>query len=182
MLSEEQKKKVLKLCREAIFSYFTNTEPKIEDKFLSEKQGVFVTLKLNEELRGCIGFPEPVYQLGKAIVFAAKAAAFEDPRFPQLKESELKKIKIEASVLTKPQLIKVKKPEEYIEKIEVGKDGLIVNDGFQSGLLLPKVAEEYEWDAKEFIEQTCVKAGLPTDAWKDKDTKVFKFQAQVFGE
>jgi len=182
MLSEEQKKRVLELAREAIESYFQHKEPKFDDKFLSKKHGVFVTIKLGDQLRGCIGFPEPTYTLGEAIIQASRAAAFNDPRFPELNESELKDIKIEVSVLTEPDEIKVKKPEEYIEKINIGTDGLIAKKGFQAGLLLPQVATEWGWDSKEFLQQTCVKAGLTIDAWKDADTKIFKFQADVFSE
>ena len=182
MFSEEQQKKVLNLARESVKSYFQHKKPEYDEKFLCEKKGVFVTIKLNEQLRGCIGFPEPIYALGDAIIQSAQAAAFSDPRFPALGKSELKDIKIEVSVLTKPEEIKVKKPEEYFEKIEIGKDGLIARKGLQSGLLLPQVATEWGWDSKEFLQQTCVKAGLSIDAWKDTDTKIFKFQVQVFSE
>jgi AmmeMemoRadiSam system protein A len=182
MLSEEQKKRVLELCREAIASKFADSELKFDEDFLSEKCGVFVTIKINEELRGCIGFPEASYSLGEAIVESARAAAFNDPRFPPLTESELNKAKIEVSVLTKPEHVKVKEPEQHIEKIKIGTDGLIARKGALSGLLLPQVATEWGWDAQEFLQQTCIKAGLPADAWKDADTKIFKFQAEVFSE
>ena len=182
MLSEEQKKRVLELARDSIKLYFENKKPEFDEEFLKNKQGVFVTIKLNNELRGCIGFPEPTYSLGKAIIEAAQAAAFSDPRFPPLDKSELNEIKIEVSVLTKPEVIKAKKPDDYIKAIEIGKDGLIAEKGHVSGLLLPQVAVEWKWDAKEFLQQTCIKAGLNADAWKDPETEIFKFQAQVFSE
>ena len=132
---------------------------------LTEKRGVFVTLYKKKHLRGCIGFPEPILPLGIALIKAAKAAAFEDPRFSPLSTSELKEIKIEITLLTKP-----KKTDP--KKIKVGKDGLIIKKGFNSGLLLPQVAVEYKWDAKTFLEQTCLKAGLDKDAWKDAESSI----------
>jgi hypothetical protein len=182
MLAEEQKKRVLNLARESIETYLENKKPVFHEKFLSEKQGVFVTIKIADQLRGCIGFPEPVYALGKAIIEAARASAFSDPRFPPLGKSELKDARIEVSVLTKPKEIRADEPEDYVKKIKVGEDGLIVRGRGRDGLLLPQVAAELGWDAKEFLQQTCIKAGLPADAWKDPDTKIFKFQADILSE
>ncbi|MFC1728227.1 TIGR00296 family protein [Nanoarchaeota archaeon] len=177
MLTQEQGKKLISLARHSIETFLSKTELELNDyKEFSEKQGVFVTLKINGELRGCIGFTEPIFPLYNAIAKAARAAAFEDPRFPSLEKEELEKIKIELSVLTKPELI----DKDYT--IEVGKDGLIVQYGTYSGLLLPQVATEQGWDSETFLEQTCAKAGLPTDTWKDRDCKVYKFQAQIFEE
>ena len=167
------------LARESIKAAFDNKKlspPK------SELSGVFVTLYEGEELRGCIGFPEPVEPLYVAVVDAARAAAFEDPRFPPLKKSELSKIRIEVSVLTKPELIEVSSSSEYLKKIKVGEDGLIVRCGFDSGLLLPQVAVEYAWTVEEFLENTCMKAGLPADCWKSLKCRIFKFQAKIYKE
>lgn len=155
------------------------------DKRYENKRGVFVTLHSfpGMELRGCIGMPYPTMQLWQAIIEAATSAAFSDPRFPELEASELDKIIIEISVLTEPMEIEwKKKPEELLEKIYVGKDGLIVKNGYASGLLLPQVATEWKWNNEEFLCQTCGKAGLDSDAWRDKETRVLKFQAQIFKE
>ncbi len=169
-------KKLIELARQAIRSEFTGKKIKVlEDKKLREKRGVFVTLKKKGELRGCIGFPEPVMPLNKAVVQAAKYAAFSDPRFPPLKKEELGKIKIEISILTKP---KICKPED----VEIGEDGLICEYKRYYGLLLPQVATEHKMSREEFIEAVCMKAGLSRDAWGKPDFKLYKFRAQIFEE
>ncbi|MFH1324214.1 MAG: AmmeMemoRadiSam system protein A [Nanoarchaeota archaeon] len=185
MMSLAQGKKLIKLARDSISSVFSDTEIKVKDdikKEFSEELGVFVTLNKHEELRGCIGFPEPVYPLYNGVIEAAKNAAFSDPRFNALDEDELKEVTVEVSVLTKPKQIIVEKVEDYVKKVKVGRDGLIVRSDFGSGLLLPQVATEYKWDSKTFLEQTCNKAGLPVDMWKDNRCKIYSFQSQVFSE
>lgn len=170
------KQQLIKIAREAIESEFSKKDVHIPleiQDLLTEKRGVFVTLYKNKQLRGCVGFSEPVLPLGIALIKAAKAAAFEDPRFLLLEELELKQIKIEITLLTKP-----KKTDP--KKIKVGKDGLIIKKGFNSGLLLPQVAVEYKWDTKIFLEQTCLKAGLSKDAWKDAE--VYTFQGEIIKE
>ncbi|MBU0628420.1 MAG: AmmeMemoRadiSam system protein A [Nanoarchaeota archaeon] len=184
-MSLAQGKKLIKLARDSISSVFSDTEIKVKDdikKEFSEELGVFVTLNKHEELRGCIGFPEPVYPLYNGVIEAAKNAAFSDPRFNALDEDELKEVTVEVSVLTKPKQIIVEKVEDYVKKVKVGRDGLIVRSDFGSGLLLPQVATEYKWDSKTFLEQTCNKAGLPVDMWKDNRCKIYSFQSQVFSE
>ena len=174
---------LIKLARESISSYFLQKEPDISIvKQFSDKQGVFVTLYKNKQLRGCIGFSEPVFPLFEAIIKSARSAAFEDPRFPPLQKEELKHIKIEISVLTVPSLIEVKKSDDYLKKIKIGKDGLIIRSSLGSGLLLPQVATEYNWDVKEFLGHLCEKAWLKQDAWKDINNQIYKFQAQIFKE
>jgi len=115
---------------------------------------------------------------------ASFSAAFEDMRFHALKKDELDNIVFEVSVLTEPKLIIVKNPKEYLKKIEIGKDGLIVEYDFYKGLLLPQVPLQFEpnWDVETFLEQTCVKSGLLPDMWLDDKTKIYKFQAQIFKE
>jgi uncharacterized protein len=140
---------------------------------LREKRGTFVTLWL-EELRGCIGFPYPVKPLAEAVQEAAISAALQDTRFPPVRLEEMAHIEIEISVLTVPKAIEP-------EQIKVGVHGLIVSRGNRSGLLLPQVAIEYQWDAETFLSQTCVKAGLPESAWKEK-ANLFAFEAQIFSE
>lgn len=142
---------------------------------LKEKRGAFVTLKKNGRLRGCIGYIEARKPLYQAVSEMALAAAFNDPRFPPLKREELPELDIEISVLTPLKKIK------DIHEIEVGKHGLYVVKGFHSGLLLPQVATEYRWDRLTFLQETCYKAGLPADAWRDKDTDIYIFSAEVFG-
>jgi len=185
MLSLDDGKAFLKLARESVRTSFSKQELKIDKgliKKFSEKQGVFVTINKNKELRGCIGFPEPTYPLYDAIVKGSRSAAFEDPRFPSLEQNELDDVEFEISVLTVPELIDVKEPEEYLKKIKIGEDGLIIRGMLGSGLLLPQVFPEWKADEKKALEMTCSKAGLPADCWKDRSNRIFKFQAQIFAE
>jgi uncharacterized protein len=185
MINLSQGKKLINLARESISCYLSNKDVNVKD-FISEFSdilGVFVTLNKEGKLRGCIGFPEAVYPLYEGVIKAAQSAAFSDPRFSAVEKDELSLISIEISVLTKPMLIKVKKASEYVDEIKVGSDGLIIRSSQGSGLLLPQVATEYNWDSKTFLEQTCVKAGLSPDSWQDvEEISVYKFQSQVFSE
>lgn len=179
-------KAAVNMARTVIEEYLQGNEPpgfKLPDKF-KKKGGVFVTLHTypSENLRGCIGFPEPHFKLYQAITDAAVSAATHDPRFPKVKYKEMKKIIVEVSLLTPPELIKVKEPKELLKKVKIGRDGLIVERGFARGLLLPQVPVEWNWNTKTFLEHTCNKAGLPLDAWKDKKTKFYSFEAKVFSE
>ncbi|PIN87322.1 AMMECR1 domain-containing protein [Candidatus Woesearchaeota archaeon CG10_big_fil_rev_8_21_14_0_10_44_13] len=184
MFNLEQGKKLVRLARYSIETHFSREKISIEEykKDFPVKQGVFVTLTKEGELRGCIGFPEPTHQLYRAVFEAARSAAFEDPRFPPLQKKEFDDILIEVSVLSVPELIEVNKPEEYLKKIEIGKDGLIIRGIYGSGLLLPQVPVEWKWDADDFLQQIGVKAGIDQNAWKDIDNKLYKFQAQIFSE
>lgn len=186
MASLEQAKTLVKLARDSIQAGFSGKKVKpsraIVNEF-SEPRGVFVTLNLDNQLRGCIGFPEPVYPLYHAVLDAAQSAAFKDPRFPALTKEEFPNVIVELSVLTLPSLIGVRNPEDYFKNIQVGKDGLIIRGTFSSGLLLPQVALEQKWDAKTFLQQTCVKAGLQPNDYTDYDNcRVYKFQSEVFAE
>jgi len=178
-MNQVEKTALLKSARQAISSYFSEKSPEFPEK-PEDMLGAFVTLHIDGNLRGCIGFPEPVMPLNKAIPELAIAAAFQDPRFPPLAHEELGRISIEISVLTEHELIEGP-PEKYAEKVEIGRDGLIVR-GMGNGLLLPQVATEQGWDAREFIENTCMKAGLPDQAYLEPDNKLYKFQADVFSE
>jgi uncharacterized protein (TIGR00296 family) len=148
--------------------------------------GVFVTLNRvrggEHELRGCIGYPYPVKALVEAVVDVSQGAAFEDPRFPSVKAAEMDEIVVEVSVLTPPEVVRVDDPRHYPEHVRVGEDGLIVRRGGRSGLLLPQVAVDWDWDAEEFLSQCCVKAGLPPDSWLLPGTEVRRFQALIFAE
>ena len=184
-LSEKEGKELIKLARESIKSVFSNSLLKIDDNIKSrfdKKQGVFVTLSIKGELRGCIGYPEPVFQLYKAVVNAAKSAAFSDPRFNPLDKEDFKQVDIELSVLTVPELIKVRDAKDYLNSIKVGEDGLIIRSELSSGLLLPQVFTEYKCDIVKALEMTCKKAMLNKDEWKNLDNKIYKFQAQIFKE
>ena len=183
MLKPSQGKRLLKLARNAVQSFYSKKMLKYsrEKKEFSQPQGIFVTLTLHGKLQGCIGFPYPTMPLAEAIVEASRSAAFHDPRFKALEEKEFKKCKIEISVLTKPEEILVK-GQGIVNEIKIGKDGLIVALGGFSGLLLPQVALEYKWSSLEFLEATCSKAGLPKNAWLNPQCHIFKFQAQIFKE
>lgn len=143
--------------------------------------GVFVTLNTNDDLRGCIGFPLP-RNLAKALPEAAIAAASQDPRFSPVKPSELDMITFEVTVLTPPEEIKVDDPAQIPSRIKVGRDGLMIKQGYYSGLLLPQVPIEYGWDVIEFLDHTCQKAGLPRGCWKERHAKVFSFEGIIFKE
>lgn len=149
-----------------------------------EKSGVFVTLTTHPDgdLRGCIGYPEPLIPLADALRDSAVSACSRDPRFPPVKAAELDHIRVEVSLLTPPEEVAVKRPLDLPGSIAVGVDGLILQRGWNRGLLLPQVPVEWGWTAEEFLSQTCVKAGMSPDAWLLEGTKVLKFQAEVFSE
>lgn len=185
MLSLEEGIKAVRLARNVVEHYVqNNTTPTSELKgIFLEKQGVFTTLHTfpDHNLRGCIGFPLPIMSLKEALIESAKSAT-RDPRFPQLEENEVNNIIIEVTILTKPELIQVTQPKDYLSHIEIGRDGLIVEQGFYKGLLLPQVPVEQGWRKEEFLSHTCMKAGLLPDAWVDKNTKISKFTGQIFTE
>ncbi len=185
MLNLEEGRFLVKLARKSIEEYLTTGKKSMPGSFpekFREPCGVFVTLTKGEELRGCIGFPLPRLPLIEAVVEAAISSARSDPRFPPVNLEEMKEIKVEVSVLTPPELIRVKDPRDYPKLVKVGRDGLIVEWGGFSGLLLPQVPVEWKWDAEEFLCQTCMKAGLGADCWLRKDVRISKFSAQVFTE
>ena len=185
-LSDSDGVVLVKTARRAVTGFLSNgnrikLEPDLEEKF-SFNSGVFVTLNNPDGLRGCIGFPMPEKKLAHAIVDGAIAAATEDPRFPSVKTNELNDIVFEVTVLTPPIEIDVYDPMEYLEKIKVGRDGLIIRHSFSSGLLLPQVPVEYGWNTEEFLQHTCEKAGLARDAWKNESIKIEKFEGIIFKE
>lgn len=150
---------------------------------LREQDGVFVTLEHypTKALRGCIGFPRAVAPIGEAVIDAATAAAFEDPRFVPVSHKELDRLLIEVSVLTAPVEIEGSAPMRY-KKIKVGRDGLVAKYGLYEGLLLPIVAVEQRWDEKRFLEETCIKAGIPASSWMQPNVKMYTFHTRVFRE
>jgi uncharacterized protein (TIGR00296 family) len=148
-----------------------------------EERGVFTSLHTypGKGLRGCIGIPQPVKPLIDAVIESAMSVT-QDPRFPPLAANELDRVIVEVSILTKPEKIRVHHFTEYPERVEIGKDGLIIRNGLQSGLLLPQVPKEYGWDSKAFLEHLCLKAALPSDAWTYEGTEIFKFRSEIFSE
>lgn len=175
--SEEEKRKLKEIAIKTIEAVVRGKKPpqfKDVPARLKQNFGVFVTINKHGNLRGCIGhiYPDkPLYLICQQM---ARAAALEDSRFKPVRESELPDLEIEISVLTPFERV------TDINEIVIGRDGLIVRRGYLSGLLLPQVATEYGWDVVEFLENTCEKAGLPRDAYKLKDTEIYKFSAQVF--
>jgi len=185
-LSDSDGVVLVKTARKAVTEFLSNgdrikLESDLEEKF-SFNSGVFVTLNNPDGLRGCIGFPMPEKKLSHAIIEGAIAAATEDPRFPSVKTNELNDIVFEVTVLTPPVEIDVSDPTEYLEKIKVGRDGLIIRHSFSSGLLLPQVPVEYGWNVEEFLQHTCEKAGLTRDTWKNESVKIEKFEGIIFKE
>jgi len=177
---------LVKTARRVVTEFLMNGKKiemggKFQEDF-SFKAGVFVTWNNQVGLRGCIGYPLPGKKLSDALEDAAIAAATEDPRFSPLRTEELDSTTFEVTVLTPPVKIEVKEPKEFLSKIKVGKDGLIVKYGYNSGLLLPQVPIEYGWNEKEFLEHTCEKAGLPKDCWTKAGIEIRKFEGIVFKE
>ena len=180
-LSKEHGKKLKDIALSAIRSKAmgTRTKSTVKDEKLKKKAGVFVTLKKAGELRGCIGYTHPVFELWNATQKAAVHAAFSDPRFSSIRKDELESLDVEISVLGPMELIKVQSPED-IASLKIGTEGLMVTSHDTSGLLLPQVATEFGMDALEFLEATCEKSGLPEDAWKDPRVSIYKFSARIF--
>ena len=185
-ISEKDGQILVKTARMVVTDYLKNeSKTELGKKFqedFSFNSGVFVTLNNPLGLRGCIGYPLPDKKLFNALEESAISAATEDPRFPPVKFEELDSITFEVTVLTPPTKIEVNDSQEYLSKIKIGQDGLIVKSGYNSGLLLPQVPVEYGWNEKEFLEYTCEKAGLPKEYWQKEDVEILKFEGIVFKE
>ena len=178
LLNREEQEKLLKIARVSIENALRKREnPEVTDinDSLKKLGGVFVTLNKQGRLRGCIGFPEAVLPLYQAVSQAAVSAALKDYRFPTVTQKELSDIEIEISALSPLEKI------SDVEKVEVGRHGLVIRKGIYSGLLLPQVPVEYGWDRTEFLERICEKAGLPRGAWRG-NVELYIFTAQVFHE
>jgi len=180
ILNHEEKQVLLKIARDTIEDYVKNRHipPIAVDDYsnLQQPAGVFVTLTKNKQLRGCIGYIKPIAPLAQAVSKMAIAAATEDPRFSPVTKDELKEIKIEITVLS--ELTRI----SNIDQIEVGRHGLYLVKGGNSGLLLPQVPIEQGWNREEFLTHTCYKAGLPANAWQEKDTEIYIFTGLIFHE
>ncbi len=195
-LSVEEGAFLVRLARRAVEEYLERAviidPPPDTPKSLLEKSGVFVTIErivvnpvtrqARRELRGCIGYPEPLFPLAEATIRSAIAAATEDPRFPPVTPRELDEVVFEVSVLTKPEPVQYTDYRELLDKVKVGRDGLLVEYGLARGLLLPQVPVEEGWDVEKFLSYSCLKAGLPEDFWRTGKLKVYTFQAQIFVE
>jgi len=177
-LTPEEERACLTLARRALEHYFATggeLRPPVRSGPLKERRGAFVTLTVDGELRGCVGYPTPVKPLDETIVEMALAAAARDTRFAPLRPDELERLKIEISVLGLPE------PAADPAEVRVGRHGIIVSKGFRRGLLLPQVPVEHRWDRETYLDHGCLKAGLPAGEWK-KGAKIEVFTAQVFSE
>ncbi len=179
MLSDQQKRRLIEVARQSLHAAVAGGPPpdlQTDDPQLLEPRGAFVTLKKAGQLRGCIGYIEPRVPLIEAVADNAESAALHDPRFTPVTSEELPDIELEISALTP--LV----PVTDVEEIEVGRHGLVISRGPYRGLLLPQVPVEWGWDREEFLEHTCLKAGLPADAWRREDAELVSFEAEVFSE
>ena len=176
--SEEFRSALLQWARQAIVEAVSRGQLPAEipqhGVFL-ERRGVFVTLHVRGRLRGCIGVIETQETLGESIMRCAVGAALHDPRFSPLKTEELEGLYIEISLLSAPAPIRP-------EAIEIGRHGLLVISGARRGLLLPQVATEHQLDPQQFLQETCRKAGLPLEAWREGGTEILGFTCEIFSE
>ena len=184
MISEKAGEYLVTLSKDTI-KHFLNkgtlmVKPENYPVELDEELGVFVTLNKNNNLRGCIGYAEPIKPAIDATMEVAISAAFNDPRFNQVSKDEFDDLDFEVTVLTKPELIEVAHYKQYFDEIEIGRDGLIIQKGYARGLLLPQVASENAFTTEEFLDHTCMKAGISADSWMDESCDVYKFQGQIF--
>jgi AmmeMemoRadiSam system protein A len=176
-LTKDDKATLYAIARTAIECAAVGKKPpalEIKSDILKESRGAFVSLHRHGNLRGCIGHIQPTKPLYRTVQDMAIAAAFQDPRFEPVSSGEIDELDIEISVLTPMKKI------ENIQEIEIGKHGLYMVKNIYHGLLLPQVATNYGWNKKTFLEHTCMKAGLPQDAWTDRDTEIYIFSADIF--
>ena len=176
MISAREQQELLALARSALEARVRGLEPPRVEHDGDVPAGAFVSIHRCGELRGCLGRLEGDWPLPRLITHLASIVADSDPRFASVRPEELGDIAIEISILTPEQ------PVTRLEEIEIGRHGLIVDDGRRRGLLLPQVASEHGWDARTFVEHTCRKAGLPPTAWPHGGARLFAFEAQVFSE
>jgi AmmeMemoRadiSam system protein A len=187
VLSDEDKVLLLRLAKEAISSEINSLEINSDIlkavKEFDFKHSIFVTLTKDNKLRGCMGHIIPIAPVWQAVIECAKSAAFHDPRFSPVKHGELPFIKVEISILTPMEKIVVDNPGDYPKKIKIGNHGLFIEAKTgETGLLLPQVFPEWNADSVKALNMTCEKAGLPSNAWKNKEMNIFTFEAEIFGE
>lgn len=178
MLSRNERISLLEIARQSVLAELEGNDykPDASSPTLNEKRGVFVTLHKKGDLRGCIGYITGVKPLYQAVHEMAKEAAFHDPRFVPVGRGELSEIDFEISVMTPLKKI------EHIDEIQTGKHGLFMKRGMNSGLLLPQVAVEYGYDRDSFLMQTCLKSGMEPSCYRDEDTDIYIFSADIFSE
>jgi hypothetical protein len=180
--------KLVRLARTAVESYLKNGKIITSTIKSNKKAGIFVTLyqidssNSEKKLRGCIGHTIPSWNIHDTVISAAINAATKDPRFIALSQEELENVIFEVSVLTKPTLIQVDNTKAYQSEIVIGRDGLLIESKYGSGLFLPQVPVEQKWTIAEYLTNLCYKAGAPVDAWKLPDSKLYKFHTIVFSE
>jgi len=177
-LSEEDRKAIRAAAREGVVYAVQHgrSGPAISNQgIFAQPCGLFVTLHVSGKLRGCIGMIEARDTLGENLARCAADAALHDPRFSPLRAQELQHLEIEISLLTPLYPLR---PEE----VEIGKHGLLIERGMRRGLLLPQVATEHHLNCEEFLAETCHKAGLPRDAWKEPDTRLYGFECEILAE
>ncbi|MCB5266445.1 MAG: AmmeMemoRadiSam system protein A [Candidatus Cloacimonetes bacterium] len=175
MLSDIQKKSLLQLAYDVIYSrLYRSKYASPQDPLFEQKRGIFVSLHINKALRGCIGYIVGYKSILDSVKEMAIAAAFRDPRFPPLEADELPDLEIELSILSELELV------QDLSEIVIGRDGLYIQHPLGSGLLLPQVATEWGWDRQTFLNQVCQKAGLPKSALQDEDSKIYRFEAEIF--
>jgi len=174
--SHDERLTLLRIAHVSIQSQLADEALSLEapTPHLAEKRGAFTTLYVRRELRGCVGYVFPVASIYRTVAETARAAAFEDTRFPPLSAAELPELEIHLSVLSPLQPVR---PEE----VELGRHGLLVSLDGRRGLLLPQVPVEHGWDRETFLQQTCRKAGLPLDAWRH-GASLEAFTAELFGD
>jgi len=177
-LSESDRRSALELARNAVIlavSHRKLADLIPHEGIFAERRAVFVTLQVRHRLQGCIGVTEATEPLGEAIVRCAASAALEDPRFAPMREDQLGELSIEISLLSSLEPITP-------DSIEIGRHGLFIQLHAQRGLLLPQVAIEHQFTREQFLEETCHKAGLPPEAWRDPEAHLFGFTCDVFSE
>jgi uncharacterized protein len=177
-LSEAEREAILELARQAVTEAVCRNRPLQEipkTGVFDERRGVFVTLHVAKRLRGCIGTIEPKERLGESIARCAAGAALDDPRFSRMRPEEIAHLEIEVSLLTPLQRIEP-------EQIEIGRHGLMIEQELHRGLLLPQVAVEHKLNKEQFLRETCYKAGLRPDAWKDPATRIYGFSCEIVSD
>jgi uncharacterized protein len=187
-LTVEEGTELVRLARTAVELYLKNGKILNSTNKSNKKAGIFVTLyqldtgNSKNNLRGCIGYIVPSWNIHDTVVAAAINAATEDPRFIALGQEELDKVIFEVSVLTKPIPIQIDNTQAFLSEIVIGRDGLILESNYGSGLFLPQVPVEQRWTINEYLTNLCYKAGAPVDTWKLPDSKLYKFHTMVFRE
>jgi uncharacterized protein len=187
-ISIQEGTELVRLARTSVEAYIKNKKIFSLEKNSNKKAGIFVTLyyinktKNEKNLRGCIGDVFPTQNIYHSVIAAAINAATEDPRFIAINEKELDDVIFEVSVLTKPSLIRLDNTDASLSKIVIGRDGLMIQSRYGSGLFLPQVPVVQKWNARDYLSNLCYKAGAPSDAWLLPDSKLYTFCSLIFRE